>query len=143
MTESEFRRAVQELLAQSVEGLSVQEQRAILEDAFKKQVTKHVPPVSAWIFHSHWHWWLAIGLAFLGANGTYAALEGTSEWIRILTWWVVFGVLCGSLIQAIKFVVMRAISRSRPGTAGPGAAADRGRHSGFAPQEGVAGGPGS
>jgi hypothetical protein len=142
MTESEFRRAVQELLAQPVDGLSVEEQKAIIEDTIRKQDRKHVPSLAAWIFHRQWHWWLAIGLALLGANATYAALEGTAAWVRDLAWWLVLGVLCGCLTQAIKFVVMLAIYRLKPGTAEPGAAAALGRHCGFARQEGIAGGPG-
>jgi hypothetical protein len=69
MTESQFRQAVHELLTQSVDGLSVEAKKAIIGDAFTKQDTKSVSPLFALIFHRQWHWWLAIGLAFLGANG--------------------------------------------------------------------------
>jgi hypothetical protein len=122
MTESEFRWAVHELLTQPVDGLSGEEKKAIIEDTFRKQDTKFVPPVFALIFHRHWHWYLAIGLAFLGANGAYAALQGTPEWVRVLAWWLVGGILALVLSEAIKFVVMLPFRHLRPGTAEPVAA---------------------
>jgi hypothetical protein len=118
---------VHDLLAQSVDGHSVEEKKAIIEDAFRKQDTSFAPPLFALIFHRQWHWWLAIGLAFLGANGIYAALNGTSEWVRVLAWWVVCGVLFVGLAGAIKFVVMLPFRYMRPGAAEPGAASDRHR----------------
>jgi hypothetical protein len=130
MTEGEFRQAVHELLTQSVDNISVDEKKAIVDDAFMKQDTKSVPPLFALIFHRQWHWWLAIGLAFLGANGAYAALQGTSEWLRVLAWWLVCGVLFVGLIEAIKFVVMLPFRHLRPAMAEPGTTADRPRGKG-------------
>jgi hypothetical protein len=141
MMESEFRQAVHELATQSVDGLSMAERKAIIEDAFRKQDTKSVPPVFALIFHRQWHVWLAIGLAFLGANGAYAALDGKPEWLRALAWWLVCGVLFFVLRAAIKVVVLLPFRHLRSETAERIAAADRGRHSGFAQHESVAGGP--
>jgi hypothetical protein len=122
--ESEFRQAVHELLAQSVDGLSAVEKKALIEDAFLKQDTNWVFPL---IFHHQWHWYLALGLAFLGANSTYAALEGISEWVRVLAWWVVCGVLLWGLTETIKFVVMLTFRHLRPTTAEPAAAPDPAR----------------